>query len=209
MSLTILYQDEYLIIVDKPHGLLSVPGKGADKYDSVASRIQASFQQAKVVHRLDCHTSGVMLMAFGKDVQAEMSRQFHDRETEKEYVAVVQGAVENHYGCVELPLRCDINNRPKQIIDFFHGKYAITYWKRVSVAAEQTRLLLTPITGRSHQLRVHCKAMGHAIVGDALYSEEKVETLAEKSRMLLHAQSLVFTHPVSKKRLCVSANCEF
>ena len=206
MSLSILYQDKSLIVVDKPHGLLSVPGKGIDKYDSVASRVQAEFGDARVVHRLDCHTSGVMLMALGREAQVEMNRQFHDRETSKLYIAQVAGEVECQYGCVELPLRCDINNRPRQIIDFLHGKHAITGWKRLNVKNGQTRLLLRPVTGRSHQLRVHCAAMGHAIMGDVLYSARVDGTV---SRMLLHAQSLEFTHPVTGKRLCITSECEF
>ncbi len=206
MKLEVLYQDGALFVVNKPAGLLSVPGKGPDKFDSVATRAQQMIEDALVVHRLDCHTSGVMLMARGKAAQVELSRQFHDRETEKDYIAVVEGIVRDEEGVIDLPIRCDIDNRPRQIIDFKHGKQAITRWSRLSVDGGVSRLLLQPVTGRSHQLRVHCLSMGHAIVGDTLYGGAAA---MERDRMLLHAHKLTFTHPVSGKRMCISAQCEF
>ncbi len=206
MKLEVLYQDSDLFVVNKPAGLLSVPGRGADKFDSVATRAQQMTGDALVVHRLDCHTSGVMLMARGKAAQVELSRQFHDRETEKDYIAVVEGIVLDEQGVIDLPMRCDIDNRPRQIIDFEHGKQAVTRWKKLSVQNHTTRLLLQPVTGRSHQLRVHCQSMGHAIVGDTLYGGG--QALAQP-RMLLHAQTLRFTHPQTGERMCVESVCEF
>ena len=206
MKLEVLYQDCSLLVVNKPAGLLSVPGKGSDKFDSVASRAQQIIEDALVVHRLDCHTSGVMLMARGKAAQVELSRQFHDRETGKDYIAVVEGMVQDEEGVIDLPLRCDIDNRPRQIVDYEHGKQAVTRWKKLSVQNNATRLLLQPVTGRSHQLRVHCQSMGHAIVGDTLYGSEDAVT---QPRMLLHAKTLRFAHPETGERMCVEAACEF
>jgi tRNA pseudouridine32 synthase/23S rRNA pseudouridine746 synthase len=206
MSLNILYQDDTVIVLNKPAGLLSVPGRGADKQDSLAQRVQQQFADARVVHRLDCHTSGVMLMARGPDAQRELSRQFHDRETEKHYIAIVHGHVVQDAGVIDLAMRCDIDNRPLQILDAIHGKPSLTHWAVIERNAETTRLKLLPITGRSHQLRVHCRAVGHAIIGDRLYGNE-ADLLA--ARMLLHAQLLAFNHPRNAQRMVITAECEF
>ncbi len=206
MNLDILYQDQALIVLHKPAGLLSVPGRGVDKLDSLAWRVQQMFADAKVVHRLDCHTSGVMLMARGLDAQRELSRQFHDRETEKHYIAVVRGRVEQDEGVIELAMRCDPDNRPVQILDEVHGKPSITRWTVIERNTDTTRLKLMPVTGRSHQLRVHCRALGHAIVGDRLYGNEAD---LHESRMLLHAECLAFRHPETGQRMVMTAECEF
>ena len=206
MQLDILYQDEAVIVLNKPAGLLSVPGRGADKFDSLAYRVQQKFPQARVVHRLDCHTSGVMLMALGLDAQRELSRQFHDRETDKAYIAVVHGVVTQDEGQIGLAMRGDPDNRPMQILDDIHGKPALTRWQLIERYADSTRLKLLPHTGRSHQLRVHCRAMGHGIIGDRLYGSEMDQL---ESRMLLHAEMLSFTHPQTQQRLSITAECEF
>jgi len=206
MSLDILYQDDSVIVLNKPPGLLSVPGRDADKQDSLASRVQQQFTDARVVHRLDCHTSGVILMARGLEAQRELSRQFHDRETEKQYTAIVHGCIEPDEGEINLAMRCDIDNRPLQILDEIHGRPALTRWQVIERRAETTRLKLLPVTGRSHQLRVHCRAIGHAIVGDRLYGSEA--DLLEP-RMLLHAQTLAFNHPCTGLRMIMTASCEF
>jgi tRNA pseudouridine32 synthase/23S rRNA pseudouridine746 synthase len=206
MNLDILYQDESLIVLNKPAGLLSVPGRGADKLDSLTWRVQQIFADAKVVHRLDCHTSGVMLMARGLDAQRELSRQFHDRETEKHYIAVVHGCVEQDEGVIELAMRCDPDNRPMQVLDEIHGKPSKTHWIVIDRNTNTTRLKLMPVTGRSHQLRVHCRALGHAIVGDRLYGNEAD---SHKPRMLLHAECLIFKHPETGMRMVMTAECEF
>lgn len=206
MNLDILYHDAAVIVLNKPAGLLSVPGRGADKLDSLTWRVQQIFTDAKVVHRLDCHTSGVMLMARGLDAQRELSRQFHDRETEKHYIAVVHGRVEQSEGAIELAMRCDPDNRPVQVLDEIHGKPSVTHWTVIKHDENTTRLKLFPITGRSHQLRVHCRAIGHAIVGDRLYGNEAD---VHEPRMLLHARTLAFRHPETGQRMFMTAECEF
>jgi tRNA pseudouridine32 synthase/23S rRNA pseudouridine746 synthase len=202
----ILYQDEFLVVLDKPHGLLSVPGRGEDKFDSVATRIQAQIPEARVVHRLDCATSGVMLMAVGIEAQRELNRQFREGEVTKEYMAVVHGTVSKVQGVIEIPIRGNPDDRPRQIIDYQLGKHAVTEWTVTSAENNRTRLLLKPVTGRTHQLRVHCMGMGFPIVGDRLYNPEE-DVRAE--RMLLHAETIGFSHPVSGKRMRMRADCEF
>lgn len=202
----ILYQDAAVIVLNKPSAMLSVPGRGPEKLDSLAHRVQQVLPDAKVVHRLDCHTSGVMVMALGIAAQRELSRQFHDRETEKEYVGVVRGQVVGDSGVIELAMRGDPDNRPYQLLDEIQGKAAITHWNVLARSNNTTRLQLLPHTGRTHQLRVHCLAVGHVIVGDGLYGGE-VES--REPRMLLHAQMLAFNHPVSAERMVMIAECDF
>ena len=206
----IIYKDAYLIAVNKPFNMLSVPGRGEDKQDCVVSRLQQSFADVRVVHRLDCHTSGVMLLARGADMQRRLSRLFHDRQVEKGYVALVEGSVQQDEGCIDVPLRGDPDNRPVQVIDYDNGKAAQTHWRRLRTAEDiaggaMSRLQLCPVTGRTHQLRVHCMAMGHPIIGDRLYNPASrcVE------RMMLHAERLEFSHPVTQERLSLVAKTEF
>lgn len=209
MHLEIIYQDNCLIAVNKPAGMLSVPGRGADKQDCVVSRMQQNAGDVRVVHRLDCHTSGVMLLAKGPDMQRQLSRLFHDRRVEKTYVAQVSGRIRQSEGIIDIPLRGDPDNRPRQIVDHSCGKPAQTHWWLLGyehVGELQTsRLLLRPVTGRTHQLRVHCMTLGHAIVGDRLYNP----AACVGGRMLLHAEQLVFDHPVSREKLHLFAGCEF
>lgn len=206
MSLEIIYQDEYLLAVNKPAGLLSVPGLGDDNQDSVATRMQAADPQIKVVHRLDCLTSGVMLLAVGIKMQRELSRQFHDRKINKQYLAVVRGVFSETQGVIDIPMRGDPDDRPRQIVDYEQGKASITQWQVISAEEERTRLLLKPITGRTHQLRIHCHASGHIIVGDTLYGEE-IEK--QEARMLLHAHSIELFHPATGAAMSLSARCDF
>ena len=202
----ILYQDEYLIALNKPCGMLSVPGRGPEKIDSLAYRVQCHYPEAKVVHRLDCYTSGVMLFALGIDNQRELNRQFRDREVDKEYVAMLHGVVEQENGIMDQPMRLDVDNRPIQIIDYEQGKACETHWQVIERLEKMTRVLLKPITGRSHQLRVHCMVLGYPIVGDHFYG---ITEDAEAKIMLLHAQRLEFMHPASGDRLVVEAPCDF
>ena len=202
----IIYQDDYLLAVNKPEALLSVPGLGEDKQDCVINRVLSDFPDARVVHRLDCYTSGIMLIALGIEVQRELNRQFRDREVDKSYEAVVHGRQEQQEGTMDLPMRCDIEDRPRQIIDFEQGKAAVTHWEVLSYENACTRLRLIPVTGRTHQLRLHCKAMGYPIVGDRLYGDEG-EQLAV--RMQLHAKVIEFTHPDTQKRLRLQSECDF
>jgi len=201
----IIYQDEHIVAVNKPQALLSVPGLGPDNQDCLITRLQQVIPEAKVVHRLDCYTSGIMLFAIGIEMQRALSRIFHDRKIAKQYIAVVRQWFDEHEGVIKFPMRCDIENRPHQIVDYEYGKSAITYWEVLQRNDDNVRLLLKPETGRTHQLRVHCAAMGHPIIGDGLYGDDEVK----QPRMLLHADNLLFQHPVSGEQMHLFAACEF
>jgi len=210
MDLDIIYQDDYLVAVHKPSGMLSVPGRGDEKQYSVSTHLQQHLPEIRVVHRLDCHTSGVMLLAKGLEMQRRLSRLFHDRLVRKSYVALVQGRVRHNAGIIDLPLRGDPDNRPVQLVDHVNGKPAQTSWRLLRYqatgpASPSSRLQLWPLTGRTHQLRVHCKALGHAIVGDRLYNE----AAENAERLMLHAERLEFVHPVSDRRIRLAAESEF
>jgi tRNA pseudouridine32 synthase/23S rRNA pseudouridine746 synthase len=207
MSIQIIYQDEYIVAVNKPQALLSVPGLGPDKQDCLISRLVKVIPEAKVVHRLDCYTSGIMLFAVGIEMQRALSRIFHDRKIQKQYIAVVKQWFDENEGVIKFPMRCDIDNRPHQIVDYEHGKSAVTYWQVLQRKNETVRLLLKPVTGRTHQLRVHCAAMGYPIIGDGLYGDDNDEI--KQPRMLLHADNLLFEHPVTNKEMHLFAECEF
>lgn len=200
--------DEHLIVLDKPAGLLAVPGRGPDKQDCLAARAQALWPDALVVHRLDMATSGLVLMARGAAMQRALSRLFERRLVHKRYEAVVAGRLDGH-GTVELPLLVDWPNRPLQKIDHEHGRPAITHWRALShdAAAGDTRVSLEPVTGRSHQLRVHMAALGHPILGDTLYAPPGVQ--ARAPRLLLHACELAFTHPASGETLRLESRTPF
>lgn len=205
MSVEIIYQDEHIVAVNKPQALLSVPGLGPDKQDCMISRLLEIIPEAKVVHRLDCYTSGLMLFAIGIEMQRALNRIFHDRKIEKQYIAVVEQWFDEETGVIKFPMRCDIDNRPHQMVDYEHGKSAITRWHVLQRDIGSVRLLLKPETGRTHQLRVHCAAMGHPIIGDGLYGNDKVK----QPRMLLHADNLEFEHPVTNQAMHLMAECEF
>lgn len=193
MSIPIHYVDDDILVVDKPTLLLSVPGRGPEKQDCLLSRLQPEYGEVLAVHRLDWETSGLMVLARNKEAHRHLSRQFQEREVEKRYIAVVFGQVEADRGEVNLPLICDWPNRPKQKVDFELGKPSLTRWELLQRDNDRSRLLLMPVTGRSHQLRVHLLSMGHPILGDPLYAEGEALTMAE--RLLLHAKWLQFCHP--------------
>lgn len=193
--LEILHQDDALLVLNKPSGLLSVPGRAPENQDSLALRVQSRFPAASVVHRLDMSTSGLMVMALNKEVHRELSRQFQERETVKVYFAWVWGEVAKPEGEVNLPLICDWPNRPLQKVCHENGKVALTRWQRVKVEQGRTLMKLHPYTGRSHQLRVHMKAIGHPILGDEFYAHN--EALSGASHLQLHAAELGFKHPVT------------
>lgn len=194
--LQILYQDQHLMVVNKQSGLLSVPGKAAEHQDSLMTRIQRDYPLAESVHRLDMSTSGVIAVALTKEAERELKRQFRERETKKTYIARVWGHVEEDYGIIELPLICDWPNRPKQKVCHETGRSALTQYEVLSRDADgTTRVKLRPITGRSHQLRVHLLAIGHPILGDKFYASPEV--LAMVDRLQLHAQELSFYHPIT------------
>lgn len=197
-GLEIIYHDQFLVAVNKPSGLLSVPGRGEDKVDSMATRVQKEYPDALVAHRLDRDTSGLLVFPRGAAMHRRLSLMFEKREMEKSYVAVVIGKLEHEQGEVNMPLMVDWPNRPRHIVDAANGKPAQTRYKVISYDAESntSRVLLEPITGRTHQLRVHMQALGHPIVGDTLYGGN-AEGLVQ--RLLLHAHTLDFTHPVNGK----------
>ena len=205
----ILHQDSHVVVFDKPSGLLSVPGIGPEKADCMASRAAAAVEGARIVHRLDRDTSGVILMARDADSHRELSRQFHDREVVKHYQAVVVGRILGEEGVVDAPMRKDIERPPRHLVDPVNGKSARTGWRVLERMEnpERTRLSFNPETGRSHQLRVHALQLGHAILGDDLYAPRDVVAMSE--RLLLHAESLAFTHPVSGERMEITADVPF
>ncbi len=202
MPLDVVLLDDTFIVINKPSGLLSVPGRGPDKADCLSARVQAEFPDALVVHRLDMETSGLMVFARNLHAQRALNRAFEQRLVEKYYVAIAAGNLENDQGTINLPLICDWPNRPRQMVDHAIGKPSTTHY--VVLARDepriQTRVGLTPVTGRSHQLRVHMASLGHAIIGDSLYS---VNPPPDGQRLLLHAAKLSFPHPVTSE----SVNC--
>nr|WP_315858807.1 RluA family pseudouridine synthase [Blastopirellula sediminis] len=203
----VLHLDEHLIVLDKPSGMLSVPGRGDDKYDSLAVQVAADFPGARNVHRLDRDTSGVIVMARDAETHRQLSRQFEQRETDKRYVAIVAGTILAESGRIELPLRKDFDHPPRHMVDQELGKPAVTDWEVEARYEDSTRLSLIPQTGRSHQLRVHLQAIGHPILGDPLYAPEELQTAA--NRLMLHAIELEITHPTSGQRMRFVAAAPF
>jgi tRNA pseudouridine32 synthase/23S rRNA pseudouridine746 synthase len=195
--MNLIYCDDLLIIANKTAGLLAVPGRGEDKRDCLSARLQKEFPDALIVHRLDMATSGLIVFARGIEMQRCLSRMFSEREVQKYYVAVVEGRIEQVVGEVNLPIAADWQNRPIQKVDHESGKPSLTRYRLLSydAVANTSRVELVPITGRTHQLRVHMVAIGHRIIGDALYGGRVEE------RLLLHAQSLNFAHPLNGEPL--------
>lgn len=208
----LLYADGHLLVLVKPSGLHAVPGRGEDKQDCLSGRAQACFPDALIVHRLDRDTSGLMLMARGAQAQRALSIAFADRQVHKRYVAVVEGNLavpggEDGWGRIELSVFLDWPNRPRRIIDPVHGKPSVTRWRVLERMPGATRVELEPVTGRSHQLRVHLQAIGHPILGDTLYGSPDAQSRSD--RLLLHAHELAFTHPVTGEMLRFSAPAPF
>nr|KAJ9610891.1 hypothetical protein H2204_015382 [Knufia peltigerae] len=199
------YIDDALLVAEKPAGLLSVPGRSAENQDCVVARLQALYADALTVHRLDQVTSGLLLHARGKDMQVALSMQFEKRQVGKCYEAIVHGLLEGDAGEVDLPLIVDWPNRPKQMVDHERGKPALTRWRVLSrdVSAQCTRVELEPITGRSHQLRLHMASLGYPIVGDVLYGAEAAQ------RVHLHARELRFSHPLTGEALAFESATPF
>ena len=209
MGLDVIYKDERILLVNKPAGMLTVPGIGPEKADSLARRAASEFPGARIVHRLDRDTSGVIILAFDAEAHRELSRQFHDREVKKAYIAVVAGIVQQDSGTIDLPMRKDMDprNAPRQVIDHAEGRPAITHWWVIERLADRTRLRLQPLTGRSHQLRLHLKTIGHPVLGDDLYAPAKILGLAD--RLLLHSQSLTIVHPETAALMTFEAPIPF
>lgn len=205
--LDIIYQDDDLVVLNKPSGLLTVSGRLPEHQDCLEHRVQRVLPSATIVHRLDMATSGVIIMALNKPAHVDISRQFEKRLTTKFYLARVFGQPKELKGSIDLPLICDWPNRPKQMVDFERGKKALTHFEVIENNGESSLVKLTPITGRSHQLRVHMLSIGHPILGDRLYAHP--EALVLSKRLMLHAQQLVVTHPESGDRLTLNCACTF
>jgi tRNA pseudouridine32 synthase/23S rRNA pseudouridine746 synthase len=194
-------------VLDKPAGLLAVPGRGEDKQDSLSLRAQRLWPDARVVHRLDMATSGLFLMARGLAMQRLLSRAFEQRAVAKRYEAMVHGALDGGEGEIALPLLADWPNRPLQKVDLAQGRPSVTRWRVLATGPQTTRLALEPVTGRTHQLRVHLQAIGHPILGDALYAPPAVQAMAP--RLLLHATALQLTHPATGEPLALASAAPF
>jgi tRNA pseudouridine32 synthase / 23S rRNA pseudouridine746 synthase len=204
--LVLLHQDHQVLLVDKPAGLLSVPGKGEDLADCLIARVQAVFPDALLVHRLDRDTSGVMIFALTPHAQRHLGLQFENRQTKKTYVARVWGEMAGRVGTVDLPLIVDWPNRPRQMVDHVNGRAAQTDWRVVRAGNGETRVRLMPRTGRSHQLRVHMLSLGHPILGDPIYATGPA---GDYPRLMLHSETLQFRHPDGGKGMRVTAKCPF
>jgi len=209
IDLPILYSDETMLVINKPPGLLSQPGRRAEKWDSVMTRIKPHYPEAVAVHRLDEPTSGLMMVPITKGMGGGLSKSFRERLVNKRYEAIVTGIMDKDEGSVDFPLMADWPNRPRQKIDFDNGRPSLThYWVlERNVEENWTRVDLEPYTGRSHQLRMHLMALGHAILGDPLYADP--ETLAKAPRMLLHAKHLDLDHPLTGQKLVFHAPVPF
>jgi len=214
----VIYADQQLLVLEKSAGLLCVPGRGADKQDCLSARVQRLYPDALVVHRLDMATSGLCLMARGTVMQTILGRAFAERQVQKRYVAVVQGrpvpdsANTDGWSEIDLPIAADWPRRPLRVIDHEHGKASRTRWRVVRAtgnpnASDQTRLELEPVTGRTHQLRVHLAAIGHPILGDMLYAPPEVQQ--RSARLLLHASELQLDHPLTGQRLVFTSSAPF
>ncbi len=205
----LIYEDSTLLVFNKPSGLLSVPGKGPEKADCLRTRVQQVYPEALTVHRLDMSTSGILLMARSAELHRKLSIAFANREVEKRYIAVVDGKVIENlpdnpaetWQLIDKPIATDWINRPLQKIDAIEGKSSQTRYKVMAYdnTVDTTRLELAPVTGRTHQLRVHLQSIGHSILGDHLYASAEVQ--AKSARLLLHASELRLAHPVSGKSL--------
>lgn len=210
---TLVHVDDHLLVADKPAGLLCVPGRGEAGRDCLSARVQQRYPEALIVHRLDMGTSGLCVLARGADMQRRLSMAFAAREVHKRYVAVVAGRLDprgdDAWSTIDLPLMPDWPNRPLSKVDRAHGKPSLTRWRVLSHddGACTTRVELEPVTGRSHQLRLHLQAIGHPILGDALYAPPPVQDMA--ARLLLHATAITLPHPATGQPLSVQSPVPF
>lgn len=201
----LIHDDDQILVVDKPAGLLSVPGRGEDRADCLIARLRTAFPTVLLVHRLDLDTSGVMVFALTPHAQKHLGQQFERRSVKKSYLARVFGRLEPREGVVDAPLLVDWPNRPRQIIHP-EGRPARTGWRVIRATEAETRVRLTPVTGRSHQLRVHMQSLGHPILGDPLYA---TGAAADHPRLMLHAETLRLRHPDSNVTMSFSAEAPF
>jgi tRNA pseudouridine32 synthase/23S rRNA pseudouridine746 synthase len=195
-NIQIIYADNSLLVVNKPDGLLAVPGRGPKKQDCLISRLILDYPDALVVHRLDMSTSGIMVFARSEVMQRHLSRLFSNRTIEKCYVAVVAGKLDSEIGEINLPISADWPNRPLRKIDTATGKHSLTRFRLLNFIGGNSHVELQPVTGRTHQLRLHMSAIGHPILGDALYGN-----VSCAPRLMLHASSMKFVHPLSGQSL--------
>jgi tRNA pseudouridine32 synthase / 23S rRNA pseudouridine746 synthase len=202
----VLHADDMIVVADKPAGLLTVPGRGADKADCLLARLAEAYPTIRLVHRLDRDTSGLVVFALTPGAQAHLGRQFESRAIDKRYAARVWGVPAGGSGRIDLPLTVDWPNRPRQKVCHETGRPALTDWRRVSDDGATARMQLKPRTGRSHQLRVHMAALGHPILGDTLYAEGPAR---DAPRLMLHAERLGFSHPETGVRLAFSSPAPF
>ncbi len=208
--LDILHADPDFVVVNKLSGMLAVPGRGPEKIDSVAHRVRRMYPsciEQPAVHRLDMDTSGLMVVALSAEAHRNLSRQFHERQTKKKYIALLDGVLERESGVIELPFRLDVDNRPIQIYDEIYGKMGVTHWRKIAIEAQTTRIEFTPITGRTHQLRLHAshkKGLGIPIVGDPFYG-----CGTGPGQLKLHACELTFVHPLTGEELTFSSAPQF
>ena len=202
----IIYEDAQIIVVNKPAGLLSVPGKLQGRQDCVVSRLLVTHWDALLVHRLDCDTSGLMIFARTKIAQGFLGQEFEKRRAAKTYIAKVWGHVTESHGHIDLPLATDWPNRPRQQVDYETGRPAQTDWQVIEYDGYYTKVQLSPLTGRSHQLRVHMLAIGHPILGDPIYATDQARDFP---RLMLHAETLALHHPDTKLWTVFSAPCPF
>jgi tRNA pseudouridine32 synthase / 23S rRNA pseudouridine746 synthase len=213
LAITLVYADDSLVVINKPSGLLAVPGRGADKQHCASLLAQHMFADALIVHRLDQATSGLLLLARGPAMQRALGHLFEKRQVDKNYVSVVHGLVAPSQGSISLPLAADWPARPRQKVDHAMGKPALTRYQTIShdPLAGTTRLALQPETGRTHQLRVHMLAIGHPIVGDSLYADEGLAGHTDHgyAHLHLHAQSLSLVHPVTGEPMHWQCACPF
>ncbi len=208
--LNIIYLDTDIAVIVKPPELLSIPGRGEDKFDSVSSRLKQLYPRTidqPSVHRLDMQTSGLMVLAFNRESHRNLSIQFQNREIIKHYIAILNGELKTDSGRIELAFRLDPNNRPYQVYDPINGKIGITEYKKIETKNGKSKVLFKPSTGRTHQLRLHSahtKGLGIPIIGDRLYGNS-----TENDRLLLHANYLEFNHPINNKRISFSSEADF
>lgn len=205
--LKIIHQDDDLLVLDKPHGLLTVPGKHENHRDCLEARAQAEYPEARIVHRLDMDTSGLIILAMNKPAHRHLGLQFERRHTEKTYRARIWGQPLEKSGVINLPLRCDWPNRPLQMVDHEEGRHAETAWEIIAHDGLTSDVLLYPKTGRSHQLRVHMLAMGHPIIGDKFYAKDAA--LKASDRLCLHAEKLALYHPSGGAWMVFESPCPF
>ncbi len=203
----ILFEDDDILVLNKQTGLLSVPGRLPEHKDSLYKRILSVYPTAKIIHRLDLETSGIIVLALNKHAQSHISKQFQQRTIKKTYIADVFGSLKPLNGSVDLPLICDWPNRPKQIVCYENGKPSLTHYKVLQSHAKHSRIELTPVTGRSHQLRVHMQSLKHPILGDPLYADG--QALNMTNRLHLHAQELILEHPTTGEVLTFTSKACF